>query len=584
MILSSEVASRIFSVIWVISANLAHHSISGLRILQMSDLHIDTAYSQNGSIAQRCHAGTVEPVGSTTSVAGVPPTQASARLGPMGDYACDPPYALFRSALRAILQLEPKPDVIIWTGDSNPHWVDGPNFDYIYPNLRNISQELLEAFPNTTIVPALGNHDTYKPDDYPDFKRNNTYGFYSNYIEQGSWGDFIPSSSRETFKLCGYYTRPLIVSSLANASLLAIVLNTNIYYYNRLPLDEEDPCGQLGWLENQLTGLGKEQKVIILGHVPPGFFELDLHHDHPMFSVRNGQNLTRRFQEIVSRPVLAEKIVAHFFGHTHTDSFRLIFPLAKGAKISDKTSPHGLIFICPSITPSLYLDNHSHGVNPSFRFYSYNQSTAVIDNYLHYYLPLDQVPLSSDVAFTPWKLAYNAQEAFGTSSLSTDQMFIAYNTMKSYPESDIFRDYVNHNTVLHSSSANKTCVDQCHVNMVCTITNLLAEDLKICLGMNATKNNKQETSEESTTITSESPKTSSDITIGSKEDHFTGEESNHFLRGILVGFSIICIIGIAIAGLIMYRHLRRNRYRSEEFLLTDGVFKCNGYSEIEEWS
>lgn len=558
-------------VSWVLMTNLGDQASCGLRILQISDLHIDKAYSRNGSIDNRCHE-----LGSADRASR---DQLPRQLGPMGEYACDPPYILFRSALRSILELKPKPDIILWTGDSNPHWVDGPKFDYIYPNLRNISQELLLTFPNTTIVPALGNHDTYKPDDYPDFKQNDTNGFYSHYIEEGSWGDFIPTSSWETFKLCGYYALPLIGSSSDNASLLGIVLNTNIYYYNRMPLDEEDPCGQLGWLESQLQELGPDQKVIIMGHVPPGFFELDLHYDHPMFSIKHGQRLTRRFQEIVSRPGYAEKIVAHFFGHTHTDTFRLIFPLAENHFSNKTLAPRGLIFICPSITPSLYLGSHSHGVNPSFRFYSYNQSTAVIDNYVHYYFPLDRVSSPNDLAKTKWKLAYNAQESFGISRLSSDQMFIAYNTMKKHPNSNIFRDYVKHNTVLHIASANKSCAGQCHVDMVCTISNLLADDLKACLA-NFTSMQGDGTNSSLSSLTTKS-KTASKI---ANEQHFVGGQNNNFLKGILVGFSIICIVGIALAGVIMYRHLHKNRCRSEEFLLTDGVFKCNGYSEIEEWS
>ena len=61
------------------------------------------------------------------------------------------------------------------------------------------------------IVPALGNHDTSPPDQYPDPKIDKAASltWYSAYIEQGSWGDLIPKASQDDFKKCGFYAYPL---------------------------------------------------------------------------------------------------------------------------------------------------------------------------------------------------------------------------------------------------------------------------------------------------------------------------------------------------------------------------------------
>ncbi len=97
--------------------------------------------------------------------------------------------------------------------------------------------------------------------------------------------------------------------------------------------------------------------MFVLAHVPPGFFERDPL--HPMFSIAAGANITAKYLGISTDKANADKIVAHFYGHTHTDSFRL-FTTGHGV-------PVGLAFLAPSITPGLWLDEKPYGVNPSFR-------------------------------------------------------------------------------------------------------------------------------------------------------------------------------------------------------------------------
>ena len=73
------------------------------------------------------------------------------------------------------------------------------------------------------------------------------------------------------------------------------------------------------------------------------------------------------------------QIVAHFYGHLHTDSFRLF---------QGDFSPVGLAFIAPSVTPLVYVRK---GVNPSFRSYTYNPVERKIMTYNQYFLPLDVI-------------------------------------------------------------------------------------------------------------------------------------------------------------------------------------------------
>jgi uncharacterized protein HemX len=60
----------------------------------------------------------------------------------------------------------------------------------------------------------------------------------------------------------------------------------------------------------------------------------------------------------------------------------------------------------------------------------------------------------------------------------------------------------------------------------------------------------------------------------------TSVPEDHSLRGAAIGFSIVMVIAIAIGGLVLYRKVQRNRYRNQEFLLNDNVFRYNGYAQV----
>jgi sphingomyelin phosphodiesterase acid-like 3 len=131
------------------------------------------------------------------------------------------------------------------------------------------------------------------------------------------------------------------------------VLNTALYYNNKAVEEEpvvSDPCGQLDWLEARLNDtLATDDRVYIAAHVPPGAFERN-----PTTSnffntpLRYISNIEKRFLELVSRPRFAERIHAHFYGHVHTDSFRLFLDRAT------RQEARGVAFLGVSGTPFLF--------------------------------------------------------------------------------------------------------------------------------------------------------------------------------------------------------------------------------------
>ena len=83
-----------------------------------------------------------------------------------------------------------------------------------------------------------------------------------------------------------------------------------------------------------------------------------------------------------------------------------------------------------------------------------------------------------------------------------------------------------------------------------------------------------------TTTTTQKP---SPATSGpSKKIIVTSIPADHSVRGVAIGFSIVVVLAIAVGGLIVYRRMQRNRRRADEFLLTDSVFRYDGYAQVDE--
>ena len=81
-----------------------------------------------------------------------------------------------------MVEIKPNPNFILWTGDSSPHWYKSPpNWTYIYEAENFVAGQIRKYFPDTPIIPILGNHDAYVPDNFPtnDYKikgsKVNTY-------------------------------------------------------------------------------------------------------------------------------------------------------------------------------------------------------------------------------------------------------------------------------------------------------------------------------------------------------------------------------------------------------------------------
>lgn len=123
---------------------------------QISDIHLDAYYVPKGGDPNNwCHFAQ-DPA-------------KRRNLGVFGDFYCDAPWRLVVSALRAMKRLEPAPSFIVWTGDSSAHFrvPRPPTMEYVYATERSIVKAMREEFPETLVLPALGNHDSSPIDFFP---------------------------------------------------------------------------------------------------------------------------------------------------------------------------------------------------------------------------------------------------------------------------------------------------------------------------------------------------------------------------------------------------------------------------------
>ena len=161
--------------------SLIQSSIAG-NFWHISDLHLDYFYSEGGDVLNWCHERTGA---NQTSEPGA---------GPAGEYSCDSPEVLV-FALEAMQKFEPKPDFIVWTGDSAPHWRDPapPQDKYIMNVTKKVFRQIDKLFPGVPVVPALGNHDASPPDQFPTSSEgeNKTDNYYTDLWRQGAFGDHI---------------------------------------------------------------------------------------------------------------------------------------------------------------------------------------------------------------------------------------------------------------------------------------------------------------------------------------------------------------------------------------------------------
>nr|CAD7570337.1 unnamed protein product [Timema californicum] len=210
--------------------------------------------------------------------------------------------------------------------------------------LQNLTDLLRHTFSSQFVFPVLGHEDP-----------NPALG--QSYREVADlWRHWLPTEALHTFNKGGYYT---IEQKIRKLRLVAI--NTNLY--TGLGGDEEDPKDQWAWLETVLdTSRRNKETVYLVGHIPPGVDERQsgafLSHQAAFLERFNTRYLllVRKYSDV---------IVGQFFGHLHSDSFRVVY--------KNNGRPVSWMFISPAVSPRR---TPSGANNPGLRLYKFDTDTG----------------------------------------------------------------------------------------------------------------------------------------------------------------------------------------------------------------
>ncbi|PAV56495.1 hypothetical protein WR25_00206 [Diploscapter pachys] len=355
-------------------------------------------------------------------------------LGSFGDYMCDSPQKLVNYALAEAKRIAVNPNLIIWTGDNVPH-VEDYTLKNVSDTINQTTQMIYSVFEgqNTTnplILPTFGNHD-YSPSG----------GFIDNSQlynwTWGIWKDKIGAENKDTFLKGGYYKY-----NWNNSTILC--LNTNIYYvfdgaYDNFT-DKDDPMGQFAFMEKELIAAQSckntncTQTVNILAHIAPGAYE-------------RSQNFTwfrdqynAKFIDLIRN--YSSQIGWMIFGHHHTDTFHLV-------KDVNNTTPLGVFWMTPSVTPMFSNLPGSTAQNPSFRIWDIDEKSQIND-FTTYYLNLTSQNTNSS---TPFIKEYNFKDAYGIKDqvITPQAVSELIDNMKN-DSTGLFAKYIKFNSVMLNGS------------------------------------------------------------------------------------------------------------------------------------
>lgn len=405
---------------------------------QITDAHLDLSYLVGGDpncdSIQCCRAKS--------------PTQKNF-AGPLGDYKCDFPLPSFQATLDFVRSFAlpdgQKPAFIHYGGDDTPHddWKQSQAYNLNY--ISTVHNALSKTFDPWTVLPTLGNHDTYPVDQVK-------VGEWSWLLEPvaAEWARWLPPQAVNSTRRSGFYSIPNFLPGLTIINLYSQYEDPINFY---LVLNPNDPGGQLAWLASELaTARANKQKVYIFAHIPVGICDRS-----------SSQSSTEKFNIAYEKIIQQyhDIIQASFHGHTHEDSLRIV--LSEDAKQAVHVG-----YIAPAATP---WQNH----NPAVRLYSYDTDTYEIVDYTSFYANLTRANEIGKLVFQP---EYSPLNAYSLRDLSPQSWLDFVNSM--FKDDVMFKLFVAHWATL-GPAMKSSCEGQCRVNQLCAMQSVIKDKYEACL-------------------------------------------------------------------------------------------------------
>nr|XP_018905001.1 PREDICTED: acid sphingomyelinase-like phosphodiesterase 3b [Bemisia tabaci]XP_018905002.1 PREDICTED: acid sphingomyelinase-like phosphodiesterase 3b [Bemisia tabaci]XP_018905003.1 PREDICTED: acid sphingomyelinase-like phosphodiesterase 3b [Bemisia tabaci]XP_018905004.1 PREDICTED: acid sphingomyelinase-like phosphodiesterase 3b [Bemisia tabaci]XP_018905005.1 PREDICTED: acid sphingomyelinase-like phosphodiesterase 3b [Bemisia tabaci] len=402
---------------------------------QISDIHYDLKYEKHGDIKRDCWRNELSG-GRGRHMAGL-----------YGHFDCDSPWSLVISAVMS-MKAKHGDDIefIIWTGDGLSKHIVGQSIDV--EALQNLTQLLRFTFKSQFIFPVLGHDD-------PGARTNEKQALAK---VANLWSHWLPSEALQTFYKGGYYT-----IEQKKHKLRIVALNTNLYTTTRHQRNshDDDPAGQWNWLKTVLaTSQLKKETVYIMGHMGPG---VDERHpqDSPGFSERH----TRRYLELVRK--YSDIIVGQFFGHLHSDTFRIVY--------NETGHPVSWMMMAPSVSPRVPSGGNN---NPGIRLYKFDTDTGQVLDYTQYYLDLAN---ANERGQADWVPEYNLTSYYQLREVSTSSLHSLAERLKDSSSVE-FNRYYSANSVQYKRGS---CEEECAHTHYCAVTCLVYQDFSQCMEMAA---------------------------------------------------------------------------------------------------
>ena len=350
-------------------------------VLVLNDIHIQNDYLHKS----KSHCKDLG--GCCSSVHGIPDDkQDQAGFWGTPKVSCDMPGYFFSETLKSIKNTRDKPDFIVLLGDNVGHQFFRQPGSALTNATEFIFKEVKGAFPDTPVIPVLGNHECH-PVEYLDFSDYKNW-VYENIVNQ--FGEFIPSSKIEQFKEKGYFTREFVEQNLKFISINSQILDGfNVYMMD---------VTKFGWNfldylacelhESEQTG----QKVIILNHIEISDY----------FSIKE---LNKCLIFILDR--FQNTIISYLSAHTHNDQLRFMKNENKRIFAVNYVSPAITTYCC---------------YNPSYRIYEYGDDT--LQDYRQYNFDIDKhnkLADEGDLSFK-YELSYSFVDFYGMKNTGKEEL------------------------------------------------------------------------------------------------------------------------------------------------------------------
>ncbi|XP_061175715.1 acid sphingomyelinase-like phosphodiesterase 3b [Saccostrea echinata] len=376
--------------------------------------------------------------------------------GLYGDYWCDSPWTLIKSAVEAMKNAtkEGQADFILWTGDNVLHvGNDKVNLDIHDQILGNLTDLLQNSFPTVPVYATYGNHDYYPHNQFP--PHNNE--LYNRTLAQ--WKSWINDVQQEdNFRKGAYYTVK------ASSGIRILALNTNLYYTSdKITAGIPDPADQFAWMEEVLnTSRANNEKVLVTGHVPPGMAP-------PLGTRWMYEEFHKKFNNILLK--YSDVITGLHFGHEHNDNLRVFY--------DEKDKPVLSLFMAPSVTPWRFkipgVTGKAH--NPGFRMIKYDQSTGRYLDLIQYYMDL---PESNRLQNPVWKTEYTATTDMSIPDITPGSIDRFIKRMAD-PDGEEFKKFYRWRFLSADHSSIGECDRSCHAIMHCNFVHSSKSKYDFCV-------------------------------------------------------------------------------------------------------